>query len=515
MNPKGRVRIVPVDSGMGVEDWESKYKVAGRNQVTEILDQDEGRWAEDDVIMRMGRAPSEPSSSSRCRGRQRSGVLPATYPASYETIDRRRRKKIQDPGGMKFPEAEKLADEPFPPDLSLLRQKRGELVLRQVAELEEEEERMTPCLKPYKNGLLYKTRMWAKNRLGDTLENYVAFQEEEAARMRTGLAYEEKEAASMRTGLSYEEKEAASMRTGLAYEEKEAASMRTGLAYEEKEAASMRTGLAYEEEEELQNSMGSEEELEEIVTLAEAIRSENVRGRSRYASCLGGPADKHQSYLVKKSGKGKVGGWAPEPMLSPVEEPSDECVDPMDELQCLVETVSEYLAEKEEEISKYGSLPKSSKSRLSSQGSIRTESTGEDPLTPRCTKEEIRTEAPDEQGISGVKNVMASLFSSFSDRISSAPKQHSCGAAEAKDLPQGHSPQSGISKLFSLIPKASSPAPAPVAVVSPTAHPNRIFSSSLSSQANAKTQVQNHASPAMRTETVNGFVKLFSGFSTC
>ncbi|XP_034152756.1 uncharacterized protein unc13bb isoform X3 [Esox lucius] len=453
INHKGRVRIIPVDSGMGVEDWESKYKVQGQNQMSEILDKEESHLAEDDVVRRMGRALSEPSSSSLFQSTQRTGVLPATYPAGYDTIDRRRRKRIQDPGGMSFSEAEKLADEPFPPDLALLRQKRGELVLRQVAELEEEEEQMTPCLKPYKNGLLYKTRMWAKNRLGDTLENYVAYQEEEAARMRTGLAYDS--------------------------------------------------------EEELQYSMGSEEELEEIVSLAEAIHSESVRGygQTRYASCLGGHTDKHQSYLMKKSGKGKMGGWAPEAMLSPVEEPSDEYVDPMDELQCLVETVSEYLAEKEEEISKYGSLPKSSKSRLSSQGSIRTESTGEDPRTPRDIKEEIQTEAPDEPGISGVKNVMTSLFSSFSDKVGSAPMQPGCRSAETKDVPPAHSSHSGISRLFSLIPKSTGLAPAPVAVVSPTAHPNRRFSFSLSSQADAKTQVQNQALPAIRTETLNSMSK--------
>nr|XP_046225964.1 uncharacterized protein LOC124048873 isoform X2 [Oncorhynchus gorbuscha] len=444
INQKGRVRIIPVDSGMGVEDWESKYKVQGRNHLSEFLDKEENRWVEDDVILRMGRALTEPSGSSLCQSTQHSGILPATYPVGYDTIDRRRRKKIRDPGGLSFSEAEKLTDEPFPPDLALLRQKRGELVLRQVAEIEEEEEQMTPCLKPYKNGLLYKTRMWAKNKLGDTLENYVVYQEEEAARMRTGLAYDS--------------------------------------------------------EEELPYSMGSVEELEEIASLAEAIHSENGRGQGRYASSHGGHIDKYQSYLVKKNGKGRMGGWAPEAMLSPVEEPSDEYVDPMDELQCLVETVSEYLAEKEEEISRYGSLPKSSKSRLSSQGSIRTESTGEDPRTPIDVKEETQTEAPPEPGISGVKHAMSSLFSSFTDKVSSAPKQPYSGSAEAKEVPPAPSSQSGISKLFSFIPKSTSPAPARVALVSPTAHPNGTFSFNLPSQSDAKTQIQNQEMPAMRTE---------------
>ncbi len=127
-----------------------------------------------------------------------------------------------------------------------------------------------------------------------------------------------------------------------------------------------------------------------------------------------------QGYREKKSGKGKIGGWAPEVMLSPVEEPSDEYVDPIDELQCLVETVSEYLAEKEEEISKYGSLPKSNKSRLSSQGSAKTESVGDEQgITSKEVKDkpinskERNSNGASDHGVPGMKNAMSSLFSSF------------------------------------------------------------------------------------------------------
>ncbi|CAB1332879.1 unnamed protein product [Coregonus sp. 'balchen'] len=68
---------------MGAEDWESKYKV----QLSELLDKEENRWAEDDVILRMGRALTEPSGSSLSQSTQRSGILPATYPAGYDIID--------------------------------------------------------------------------------------------------------------------------------------------------------------------------------------------------------------------------------------------------------------------------------------------------------------------------------------------------------------------------------------------------------------------------------------------
>ncbi|KAG8505970.1 Protein unc-13B, partial [Galemys pyrenaicus] len=48
-------------------------------------------------------------------------------------------------------------------------------------------------------------------------------------------------------------------------------------------------------------------------------------------------------------------------ITSSMEEPKKDYIDTMDELQCLVETVSEYLAEKEEEINRFGSLSKTEK----------------------------------------------------------------------------------------------------------------------------------------------------------
>ena len=51
-------------------------------------------------------------------------------------------------------------------------------------------------------------------------------------------------------------------------------------------------------------------------------------------------------------------------MLYPGEEPCDDYIDPMNELQNLVDSVSEYLVEKEEEINNYESVPKPVRRKL-------------------------------------------------------------------------------------------------------------------------------------------------------
>ncbi|TKS84242.1 Protein unc-13 -like protein B [Collichthys lucidus] len=292
LNQKGRIRIIPVDSGMGVEDWENKYKGQGKPQLSDFLDDEE-----DNVILRMGRPCPEPSHTSVRQNTQRSGFLPATYPEGYDTIDRRRKKKIRDPERLLSKEADKMREEALPSDLALLREKRGELFMREVAEMQEEEERMTSCLRPYKNGLLYKTRMWAKNELDHTLENYMAYKKEQDARLRARFDFD------------------------------------------------------LENSEDVQYSIGAEENNGDIAFTAEDFHLENTKHyNDGYPFSYESHTENSQG-REKKCGKAKVGGWTTEAMLSPVEEPSDEYVDPMDELQCLVETVSEYLAEKEEEIS--------------------------------------------------------------------------------------------------------------------------------------------------------------------
>ncbi|CAG5867255.1 unnamed protein product [Menidia menidia] len=124
---------------------------------------------------------------------------------------------------------------------------------------------------------------------------------------------------------------------------------------------------------------GAEEDLEDINFMSEDLYSQNSRRhRDRHPSSYEGHIENPQGSREKKCAKSKTGGWVSEAMLSPVEEPSDEYVDPMDELQCLVDTVSEYLAEKEEEISNPVESSRFGSSGNLSQTSSQLSETGHD-----------------------------------------------------------------------------------------------------------------------------------------
>uniref|UniRef100_A0A8C5HY07 Unc-13 homolog B n=1 Tax=Gouania willdenowi TaxID=441366 RepID=A0A8C5HY07_GOUWI len=332
----------------------------------------------------------------------------------------------KDQRGSRYSEPDNPRMKTSPSDLALLHEKRGELFMRHVAEMQEEEERITTCLKPYKNGLLYKTKMWAKNELDSTLEHYVAYKKQQDARLKTRFEFD------------------------------------------------------LESSQSLHYPLGTDEDISDITLMAEDCFTDN-HCRDQYSFSYEGHRENLLSFREKKWGKSKIGGWVPESVLSPVEEPSDEYVDPMDELQCLVETVSEYLAEKEEEISKYGSLPKSTKSRLSSLGSNRTDSFGED---QNSSSKDPKSGPASDQGISGVKNAVSSLFTSITDKVGGGTKQH----ALSSQAPSAQPSHSGLTKLLSFIPKSNSSAP--IAVVSPVeTSPECSFNSLPSSQScNDKTR---------------------------
>lgn len=108
---------------------------------------------------------------------------------------------------------------------------------------------------------------------------------------------------------------------------------------------------------------------------------------------------------------------------SSIEGPKGNCVDTMDELQCLVETVSEYLAEKEEEINKFGSLSKTTKThKRSTTVDNAGQKTPEDQASPLTVTQNAKAKAVSFPELNGVKCAVGSLFCSLTEKVGSGTK---------------------------------------------------------------------------------------------
>lgn len=106
---------------------------------------------------------------------------------------------------------------------------------------------------------------------------------------------------------------------------------------------------------------------------------------------------------------------------SSIEGPNGNYVDTMDELQCLVETVSEYLAEKEEEINKFGSFSKTTKPHKHNNTVDNAgQKTPEEQASPLTVTQNAKTVSFPE--LNGVKCAVGSLFSSLTEKVGSGTK---------------------------------------------------------------------------------------------
>ncbi|XP_042551865.1 protein unc-13 homolog B isoform X1 [Dipodomys spectabilis] len=106
-----------------------------------------------------------------------------------------------------------------------------------------------------------------------------------------------------------------------------------------------------------------------------------------------------------------------------IEEPKEDYVDTIDELQCLVETVSEYLAEKEEEINRFSSLPKTKKTHKCNNTVDNSEQKMlGDQIPPLTNIKNDRDKAISFSELSGVKNAVGSLFNSLTEKVGSGTK---------------------------------------------------------------------------------------------
>ncbi|TWW60141.1 Protein unc-13 -like protein B [Takifugu flavidus] len=410
-NGKAGVRIIPVDSGMGVEEWESKYKIPDSAVLDDYLDAEQKTWEEEDrsIIYRIGDTQSESKGSRFYQVVECDALSPEDMGGTKD------RSRGQRPGfgsgevRLVYKEAGSFEDESSPPEIDIIPSAKQQ------------------CQPINRDGLLYRTRLWAKTALEDTLENYAAFCEEEAAR---------EEAARIRERIDY--------------------------------------GSVGSDE--MQFSFGSEEELDDL-TFTE-----------------GDVGYEYENYYYHDTS-----GHGDDAVVSPVEEPGDEYVDAMGELKILINSVSEYLAVKEEEINQYESMPKSEKRKLPA---LPTDAQVVEPTDTEKSevKPDVKEDSAVEQGIAGVKNAMSNIFSTItgakaatgevettktpspqppheesgiSKLLNLIPKSNA-GAKEpssatAADPPTSHAspqPDSGISKLLSFIPKSSGTSP-PVAVVPP------------------------------------------------
>ena len=158
---------------MGVEDWESKFKVPDGGILDDYLDQDQKTWEDEDksIIYRISNSPSESKGSRFYQTVECDAGSLDEGPEELDETGRPRRKSRGFGSGevrLVYKEAGSFEDETSPPEIDIIPS------VKQIQKQRDNE------------SLLYKTRLGAKTALEDTLENYAAYQEAEAAREEAG-----------------------------------------------------------------------------------------------------------------------------------------------------------------------------------------------------------------------------------------------------------------------------------------------------------------------------------------
>uniref|UniRef100_A0ACB8ENS9 Uncharacterized protein n=1 Tax=Sphaerodactylus townsendi TaxID=933632 RepID=A0ACB8ENS9_9SAUR len=437
----GKVRIIPFDYDVGQDLSPDHYEDLGKQLIEDFLEKShrDRSWQEPDPKKKRESARGRREGSRNLRKACPDSGPPdvPSYPEEYDTIDRRRKKKrrnsnfeecessrLQNNGGLRLLretilslDSLKTGLEPDVfPDFSPT-EKYG----HSPTEVEEPLP-VYPVLRPYKNGLLVKSGKAPHSRQTMALDSgSVRCSREDSG----GLAEKPPDCFVLLSGLEEFDSSAS---------------------------------------DELQSApVSDEDDAEELAALSEAWCESNICHLGGFPETRDGRA----TPFLQKDRKphrgrgGKHGHLKPDLTLSPVEEPTEEYVDAMDELQCLVETVSEYLAEKEEEISKIGSLPKSRKESVllkqasadnpAEESQAKAASAVEDREGDRGKSEAL----PD---LFGVKNTVSSLFSSLTEKVGSGTKHLSASVekfvSSAPEKPEapGQS-EGGLRQVFSGKPK--------------------------------------------------------------
>ncbi|XP_042660472.1 protein unc-13 homolog B isoform X5 [Tyto alba] len=433
-----RVRIIPFNSEDGEEEQESNYEDLGKLLIEEFLEKNHKNrsWQETNIKMQTLSKPENfnHDEGSRCCQNvcvESGSVDVPRYPQEYDTIDRRRKKKLrynfeeseqislQSNEGLQFPGEKTIyfngvATSSEPNDGFQVYNATGK-----YTSSSESKEQLPdyPILRPYKNGLMVKTGKLPKQGVNHEGSLHLSNSKDMKLMGMPGNTF-----------------------------------VPVDILEEFDSSAS----------DELQYSPVSDDEMEELGTLSQMwcdsdishLRDFTVNYPENLGSQLKSSCDKNH-----KTKEIKQGHSMQDLALSPVEEPSKEYIDTMDELQCLVESVSEYLAEKEEEISKFSTLPETRKNVESmspkqdnannSVESGKTEQT-KHPAPEESTKGKYES-LPD---LSGVKSTVNSLFSSFTEKVGSSTKHLTASVEKlVSSTPEKtetrNSSESGIPNVFS------------------------------------------------------------------
>uniref|UniRef100_A0A8D2JYA6 Unc-13 homolog B n=1 Tax=Theropithecus gelada TaxID=9565 RepID=A0A8D2JYA6_THEGE len=164
-------------------------------------------------------------------------------------------------------------------------------------------------------------------------------------------------------------------------------------------------------------------------------KQENLQSPTWHSSSVHHLGDFPEEYYVANSALplqrmncdaktlGDLSGCSTEEITpSSIEEPKEDHIDTMDELQCLVETVSEYLAEKEEEINRFGSLSKTKKSHKQNSTVDAEQRMPGDQIPPLTIVKNDKDTAISFPELTGVKCAVGSLFSSLTEKVGSGTK---------------------------------------------------------------------------------------------
>lgn len=435
-----RVRIIPFNSEDGEEEQKSDYEELGKQLIEEFLEKSHKNRSRQEMNIKKKETLSKRENlnhveRSRCCQNvcvESGSVNVPRYPQEYDTIDRRRKKKLRH----NFEESERIILHSnrglqFPGEKSVYFNG-----LTSTSELNddfpvydrtgkytsssENKERLPayPVLRPYKNGLMVKSgKLPTKPRVNHEGSLHLSNSEDMKLIGMPDNTF-----------------------------------LPVDILEEFDSSAS----------DEFQYSPVSDEEVEELATLSETWNDSDVSHLRNFA--VNYPANLGSQLKAscdnKHKAKGSKHGHPVQDLaLSPVEEPSEEYIDTMDELQCLVESVSEYLAEKEEEINKFGALPETRKNVESmslKQGSAgnSVESRKPEQTKPPAAEESTKGKSESLPDLSGVKNTVNSLFSSFTEKVGSSTKQLTASVeklvSSTPEKTETRNPsESGISNLLS------------------------------------------------------------------